>query len=123
MTEEFKLGYSEDAEDITKTSTFFADLSDIIRVEGSKLGLEKDVLEEIAANTSIEITKMYAYNNIYIPKKPLQILRQIKIFNAMRKGIPVEDIAREYDVSQQWVYRIYKDMQAKHIKRIQRDLF
>ncbi len=41
----------------------------------------------------------------------------------MRKGIPVEVIARENDVSQQWVYRIYKDMQAKHIKRIQRNLF
>ncbi len=123
MSEKFKLGHSEEAEDITKTCAFFSDLSDIIRNEGTKLGLEKAVFEEIAANTSIEITKMYAYDLIYIPKKPLQLLRQLKIFNSMRKGIPVEIIARENDVSQQWVYRIYKDMQAKHIKRVQRDLF
>ncbi len=123
MSESFKLGHSEEAEDINKTCVFFSDLSDIIRNEGNKLGLEKDVLEEIAANTSIEIAKMYAYNLIYIPKKPLQLVRQLKIFNSMRRGIPAEVIAQEHGVSQQWVYRVYKDMQAKHIKRVQRELF
>lgn len=113
MTDSNNISNSEEAEEINKTCVFFCDLSDIVHGESIKQDIDENTAQKLAASIAIETAKMYAASIVYIPKKPVQLLRQIKIYREIREGYPVSEVARNNGVSEQWAYKIYRDRREK----------
>lgn len=104
--------------EVIKTTGFLSDLSDTVIDEAEQQGIEPKAAKSIANNVATSIAKMYASDTIYVPRKPLQILRQLKIYREMKEGIPAADVAHSNNVSIQWAYKVYRDMRTRHITKI-----
>lgn len=104
-------------------------LDDLVRIVQSSISDVADTIavstkEEIAENVLREIVHNWGGLNVYIPKNWLFEVseRKLEIYKRYN-GTNHTELAREYGLSVQYIYRIVKQVGEAERKRTQPDLF
>ncbi|MDR4518934.1 MAG: hypothetical protein MRK00_16310 [Nitrosomonas sp.] len=87
-------------------------------------GLDEQTAGHIGHEVAISFAKVYAKQVVYVPSAEnfLKHSRDEEIWSEFN-GSNHNDLARKYNISAQWVYKIIKKMQLIKSKEVQGNLF
>ena len=108
-----------------KAPDVLADLAKHIETELARTGkVEQEEAKHIGIEIAQTIAKNWGGELIYIPRNLVLLLseRDRKIFNEF-DGSNHRELARKYQVSMQWVYKIVKKVTKEEIAKRQFDMF
>ncbi|QIW15834.1 transcriptional regulator [Pasteurellaceae bacterium RH1A] len=103
-------------------------LADLARHIEAELAQKHQINQEAAKQIGVEIAQRMAQNwggcVVYIPRNLVLLLneRDMKIYQEFN-GNNHQELARKYQVSTQWVYKIVKRVQREEIAKRQIDMF
>lgn len=108
-----------------KAPELLADLAKHVETELTKTGkIAPEQAKQIGVEIAQSIAKNWGGEVIYIPRNLVLLLseRDRRIFNEFN-GYNHRALARKYQVSMQWVYKIVKKVTREEIAKRQMDMF
>lgn len=108
----------------TKAPELISHLYSKIKVEGQAANLDEQTVQQLASKVAMSIAHDFGGEVLYIPKGLLLPLtkRDLQIWQSFN-GNNHNELARKFNVSVQWVYKIVKRVQKEEVAKRQIDLF
>lgn len=101
-----------------------AELFDVLRADFIRRGRAVDVAEDEARRVIVLFARHFGGRPWYLPRgdELEAAIRASRIFHAMGK-LPVDDVAKLFDITPARVYQIYKEQLQMRRKKVQPTLF
>jgi Mor family transcriptional regulator len=90
-----------------------------------RLGIDRDTAAAVGDQTAVTLSEKWGGGQVYIPAG--RIAKAMAMHDALyarhKRGVPVEQLRREFGISLQWAYAIVRQMRKAEIERRQDDIF
>lgn len=108
----------------TKAPDLLADLAKHTVVAAQEFGVSEEQAENIGMIVAMKISQSWGGLNVYMPKA-LELFaceREKQIYNEFN-GTNHAYLAKKYNLSLQWIYKIVKKVQKEEVNKRQMDMF
>lgn len=108
----------------TKAPDLLADLAKHTVVAVQEFGVSEEQAENIGMIVAMKISQSWGGLNVYMPKA-LELFaceREKQIYNEFN-GTNHAYLAKKYNLSLQWIYKIVKKVQKEEVNKRQMDMF
>lgn len=108
----------------TKAPDLLADLAKHTVVAAKEFGLCEELAENLGMIVAMKISQSWGGLNVYMPKA-LELFaceREKQIYNEFN-GVNHAYLAKKYNLSLQWIYKIVKKVQKEEVNKRQMDMF
>ncbi|AQT58687.1 Mor transcription activator family protein [Cellvibrio sp. PSBB023] len=108
----------------SRRDAFLDDLSSQVALVLRELNIDEAKADIAANEVTAKVVANFGGEQLYIPKDYTHKLqaRALAIYDACN-GRNHAEVAKQFDISVSWVYRIYKRIHAQTIAKNQRDMF
>ncbi|WP_296280584.1 Mor transcription activator family protein [Pseudoxanthomonas sp.] len=113
-----------DAVPATKWAQGLVQLIEVQEATFQRLGVDEAEAFRLARAATLAIAEFHGGRQWYLPRGDdlATALRDAEIYRRARRG-NIQDLAREYQLTDQHVWRIVRQQRALHLRKIQGDLF
>lgn len=108
----------------TKAPDLLADLAKHTVVAAKEFGINEELAENLGMIVAMKISQSWGGLNVYMPKA-LELFaceREKQIYNEFN-GVNHAYLAKKYNLSLQWIYKIVKKVQKEEINKRQYAMF